>query len=71
MKKLKVTKRERKAQGRNFAWMQTRTSNGLHSYDVAGTRYLGKVPEYHVTRTPGLPAVARKVKPGVPFIRIG
>jgi len=71
MQKLKITKRERKAQGRNFAWWASRESYNVETYEVAGTEYPGRVPEFYVTREAGIPAVAHKVKPGVPFIRFG
>jgi len=57
MKKPKVTKRERKAQGRNFVWNQTRVSAAVVSYGVAAGEYLG--------------ATGSTINAAVPFIRIG
>lgn len=71
MKKIKVTKRQRKYERNYFAWYQTKGASNIDIHNVAGPQYRGGVPEYHITTWHGMPAEARKIKPGVPFIRIG
>jgi hypothetical protein len=55
MKKVKVTKRQRKAQGRNFMVQYCKTNGMLQ--EVGGTRYMGKMS-------------FSQTQPSVPFVRV-
>ena len=68
MQKVKVTKRQRKALGRNFMVKECKKSGEIQ--EVGGTRYMGKPPVYApFVPHPGAPTQYRKVKNGVPFVR--
>lgn len=68
MQKVKVTKRQRKALGRNFMVKECKKAG--QPQEVGLDRYMGKPPVY-APYVPHLHAATqyRKVEPGVPFVR--
>jgi hypothetical protein len=68
MQKVKVTKRQRKALGRNYMVKQSKKFGQVQ--EVGQAVYRGAPPEFSAFYAyAGAPAQYRKTKAGIPFVR--